>query len=119
MGDSLVRQNIKSDTKMKGAKKLPVTTKVKCISCERMVDERLCCDREYCDVNEDIFKMGLMTEAKHKRLQDNVKVCRRLTKELREPELKCPSTDSLVRQNIKSVTKIKGAKKLPVTTKVK
>merc|ERR1711964_429860 len=65
--------------------------------------------------------MGL-TEAESKRRQDNVKVCRRITKELREQlVLKCLSTDLLFRQNAKS-DKTKGAKKLPVnldTTKVK
>merc|ERR1711964_52 len=71
--------------------------------------------------------MGL-TEAESKRRQDNVKVCRRITKELREKQKVKSVTKTkgakklpvnLFRQNIKSDTKMKGAKKLPVPTKVK
>jgi len=96
---SLFRQNTKSVTKM-SAKKIPVTTKVKCRCCKRMVDESLCNDMEYCDVNEDSFKMGLMTEAKHKRGQDNLKVCRSITKELREQPKPCVRCGRVVERSL-------------------
>merc|ERR1711964_954121 len=100
--DSPFQQTVKSVAKTKGAKKLPVTTKVECSCCKRMVDESFCenvrCPPSYiCTAaNEDLF-LGLYTEAEKKRRQDN-KVCRscyedlfsgRITKEVRKQPKPC------------------------------
>merc|ERR1711964_547672 len=107
--DSPFQQTVKSVAQTKGAKKLPVTIKVECSCCKRMVDESFCenvrCPPSYiCTAaNEDLF-LGLYTESEKKRRQDN-KVCRscyedlfsgRITKELREQPKPCVRCDRVV-----------------------
>merc|ERR1711964_788838 len=103
--DSPFKQKVKSVAQTKGAKKLPVnldTTKVKCRHCKRMVDGSLCRATRYyycAEPGKFFLEKGWLTQEEYTRREENYKVCRRITKELRE------------KQKVKSVTKTKGAKK--------